>query len=80
MKMVGILKIQVGRLWVFSRFFLFEMGFEGLFMWGVVCTEAEFLLIQFPKHLGVFFSHKHNEWGGGGELEKEKCKFFYCNL
>jgi hypothetical protein len=48
--MVGILKIQVGRLWVFSHFFLFEMGFEGLFMWGL-----EFLLIQFPKHLGVFF-------------------------
>jgi hypothetical protein len=49
------------------------MGFEGLFMWGLGCTEAEFLLIQFPKHLGVFFLHKKNEGGGG--LEKE-CIFF----
>jgi hypothetical protein len=63
--MVGILKIQVGRLWVFSHFFLFEMCFEGLFMWGLGYTEAEILLIQFPKHLGVFFGHKKNEWGEG---------------
>ncbi len=55
MEMVGILKIQVGRLWVFSGFFCLSMGFEGLFMWGLGYTEAEFLFIQFPKHLGVFF-------------------------
>lgn len=65
MKMVGVLKIQVGRLWFFSGFFCLGMGFEGLFMWGLGCTEAEFLFIQFPKHLGVFFSHKKNEWGEG---------------
>jgi hypothetical protein len=65
MEMVGILKIQVGRLWVFSDFFCLSMGFESLFMWGLGCTEAEFLFIQFPKQLGVFFSHKNNEWGEG---------------
>jgi len=65
MKTVGILKIQVGRLWVLSGFFCLSMGFEGLFMWGLGCTEAEFLFIQLPKHLGVLFSHKKNEWGEG---------------
>jgi hypothetical protein len=59
--MVGILKIQVGSLWVFFILFLFEMGFEGLFMWGLGYTEVEFMLIQFPTHLRIFFSHKQNE-------------------
>jgi hypothetical protein len=34
--MVEILKIQLGRLGVFSGFLLFEMSFEALLMWGAV--------------------------------------------
>jgi hypothetical protein len=45
--MVGILKIQLGRLQVFSGFLLFEMSFEALFMWGLGRIEAEFLLNNF---------------------------------
>ncbi len=70
MELVRILKIQVGRLWVFSGFFGLSMGFEGLFMWGLGCTEAEFLLIQFPKHLGVFFSTKRMSGGRGTRKKK----------
>jgi hypothetical protein len=68
--MVGILKIQLGRLQAFFSFFffLFEMSFEALFMWGLGCIEAEFLLIQFPMHLKKKnFTQK--EWVRGGGLE-----------
>jgi hypothetical protein len=33
--MVGILKFQLGRMWVFSGFLLFEMSFEAFFLWGL---------------------------------------------
>jgi hypothetical protein len=50
------------------------MSFEELFMWGLVCIEAEFKLIQFPMQLGVFlFAQKG--WKMRGGLEKEKCNF-----
>jgi len=52
-------------------FFLFEMGFEGLFMWGLGCTKVEFLMIQFPKHLGNFFCTTKMSGGGHGGLEKK---------
>jgi hypothetical protein len=53
------------------------MGFGGLFLLGLRCTEAKFMLIQFLKHLGVFFSHKKNEWGVGGleKINKNKLQF-----
>jgi hypothetical protein len=63
--MVGILKIQLGRLQVFSGFLLFEMSFEALFMWGLGCIEAEFLLNNFPCICEFFYSHKKNGQGEG---------------
>jgi hypothetical protein len=63
--MVRILKIQLGRLWVFSCFLLFEISFEALFMWGLGCIEAEFLLIQFPMHWEFFFHTKRMGEGMG---------------
>jgi len=59
--MVGILKIQLGRLPVFPSFVLFEMSFEALFMLGIECIETEFKLIQFPMQLGAFF-FAQKEW------------------
>jgi hypothetical protein len=51
------------------------MGFEGLFMWGLGCIQAEFLLMQFPMHLGgFFFPTKRMSWGGG--LGEKKRNFF----
>jgi hypothetical protein len=68
--MVGILKIQLGRLWVFFPFLLFDMSFEALFKLGLVCIEAEFKLIQSPMQLGVFvFAQK--EWVRRVGLEKK---------
>jgi hypothetical protein len=68
--MVGILKIQLGRLWVFSSFLLFDMSFEALFMLGLVCIETEFKLIQSPMQLGVFvFAQK--EWVRRAGLKKK---------
>jgi len=55
--MVGVLKIQLGRLRVFSSFLLFDMSFETFFMLGPVRIETKFKLIQFPMQLGVFFFH-----------------------
>jgi hypothetical protein len=68
--MVGILKIQLGRLWVFSSFLLFDMSFEAFFMLRLVCIETEFKLIQFTMQLGVFVLAQ-KEWVRRGEL-KEK--------
>jgi hypothetical protein len=59
--MVGILKIQLGRLRVFSCFLFFEMSFEAFFMRGLVCIEVEFKLIQFTMQLGVFFFFPHTK-------------------
>jgi hypothetical protein len=68
--MIGILKIQLGRLWVFSGFLLFEMSFQALFMWGLGCIEAEFLLNNFQCILGKKkFTQK--EWARGGALENK---------
>ncbi len=68
--MVGILKIQLGRLWVFSGFLLFEMSFEALFIWGLGCIEAEFLLKNF-QCIWDFFFPTQKEWVRGGGLEKK---------
>jgi len=73
MKMVGILKIQVRRLWVFSRFFLVLDGFffnvgHGVH-WGWISVDT------ISKAFGSFFLTQ-KELAGGGGLEKEKCKFF----
>jgi hypothetical protein len=65
--MVGILKIQLGRLQVFSGFLLFEMSFEALFMWGLGCIEAEFLLNNF-QCICEFFLFTLKEWARGGGL------------
>jgi len=67
--MVGILKIQLGRLWVFSGFLLFEMSFEA-FIWGLGCIEAEFLLNNFQCIWDYFFPTQ-KEWVRGGGLEKK---------
>jgi hypothetical protein len=56
--MVEILKLQPGRLWVFSGFLLFEMSFGALFVWGLGCSEAEFLLNNFQCICEFFYSHK----------------------
>jgi len=70
--MVGILKIQLGRLWVFSGFLLFEMSFKALFMWGLGCIEAEFLLNNFQCIWEKNFHKKRMGKGGvGGGLEKK---------
>jgi hypothetical protein len=63
--MVGILKIQLGRLPVFSGFLLCEMSFEALFMWGLGCIEAEFMLNNLQCIWEFFFSHKKNGQGEG---------------
>jgi hypothetical protein len=68
--MVGVLKIQLGRLWVFSGFLLFEMSFEALFMWGLGCIEPEFLLNNFQCILGIFF-FTQKVWARGGALENK---------
>jgi hypothetical protein len=71
--MVGILKIQLGRLRVFSSFLLFE-SFEVLFMWGLMCIKAEFKLYNFQCNWEFFFfAQKGLKMRGG--LEKEKCNF-----
>jgi hypothetical protein len=76
--MVGILKIQLGRLCVFSGFLLFEMSFEALFMWGLGCIEAKFLLNNFQCIWEIFFPHKKN---GQGERDLKKIlKKFKCSL
>jgi hypothetical protein len=77
--MVGILKFQLGRMWVFSGFLLFEMSFEAFFLWGLGCIEAEFLLNNFQCSWD-FFSFTQKEWAKGGALEnkiqlKLKCNF-----
>jgi len=58
MSMVGILKIQLGRLWVFPGFLLFEMSFEARFLWGLGCIEAEFILNNFQCIWDFFFHTK----------------------
>ncbi len=70
--MVGILKIQLGRLWVFSGFLLFEMSFEALFMCGLGCIEAKFLLNNFQCIWEFFFPHKKNGQGEGDFKKKFK--------
>jgi hypothetical protein len=74
--MVGILKIQLGRLRVFSCFLFFEMSFEAFFMQGLVCIEVEFKLIQFTMQLGFFFFFSPHKKNGRGEgTRKKKCNF-----
>jgi len=68
--MVGVLKFQLGRLWVFSSFLLFDMSFETFFMFKLVCIETKFKLIQFPMQLGVFF-FTQKEWVRRKGLEKK---------
>jgi hypothetical protein len=46
------------------------MDFEGFFMSGLGCTKAKFLLIQFPKHLGVLFFTQKNSVQGRGTRKK----------
>jgi len=58
--MVGILKIQLARLRVFSGFLLFEMSFEAIFMWGLGCIEGEFQLNNLQCIWEFFFPHKKN--------------------
>jgi len=65
MEMVGILKIQLGRMWVFSGFLLFEMSFEALFLWGLGSIEAEFLLNNF-QCIWDFFLHTKRMGKGRG--------------
>jgi hypothetical protein len=72
--MVGILKIQLGRLGVFSGFLLFDMSFEALFMWGLGCIEAEFLLNNFQCIWDLFFHTKRmGEGRGTRKILKIKC-------
>jgi len=68
--MVEILKIQLGRLRVFSGFLLFEMRFEALFMWGLGCSEAEFLLNNLQCICEFFYSHKRMGEGRGTRTKK----------
>jgi len=63
--MVEILKIQLGSLRVFFGFLLFEMSFEALFMWGLGCSEAEFLSNNFQCICEFFYSHKRMGEGRG---------------
>jgi hypothetical protein len=63
--MVENLKIQLGRLPVFSDFLLCEMSLEALFMWGLRCIEAEFMLNNLQCIWEFFFSHKKNGRGEG---------------
>ncbi len=63
--MVEILKIQLGRLGFFSGFLLFEMSFEALFLGGLGCSEAEFLLNNFQCICEFFYSHKRMGEGRG---------------
>jgi hypothetical protein len=68
--LVEILKIQLGRMRVFSGFLLFEMSFEAFFLWGLECIEAEFLLNNFQCIWDfIFFTQK--EWAKGGALENK---------
>ncbi len=71
--MVGILKIQRGRLWVFSGNLLFEMSIEAFFMWGFGCIEAKFLLNNF-QCIWEFFFHTKGMGEGRGTKEKIKIK------
>jgi len=66
--MVGILKIQLGKMWVFSNFLLFEMSSEAFFLWGLACIEAEFLLNNFQCIWDfIFFTQK--EWAKEGHYK-----------
>jgi hypothetical protein len=71
--MVGILKIQLGRMRVFPGFLLFEKSFEALFMWGLGCIEAEFLLNNFQCIWEFFFHTKR--MGEGRGTRKKYIKF-----
>jgi hypothetical protein len=71
--MVGILKIQLGRLRVFSGFLLFEMSFEAVFLPGLGCIEAEFMLNNFQCIWDLFFLTQ-KEWQGEGDWEKIQIK------
>jgi len=77
--MVGILKIQVGRLRVFSGFLLFEMSFEALFLWGLGCIETEILFNNF-QCIWEFFVSTQKEWAWGRGLEKLNKIKFKCSL
>jgi hypothetical protein len=41
------------------------MSFDALFMWGLGCSEAEFLLNNFQSIYDFFYSHKRMGEGRG---------------